>query len=153
MWHFTLHLYILHLTTHIPPVSVSTYTHTYSDSSFRLHYNTCSPPTTQDRIVSRAGCGCKQLDNIPKMGLETTLRHFGASVLSIRLARLPDVVCGFSPHYNNNVNLDTSTLTVQIHCRFIVLSHWETRPPAPWPYITLSHVILILSQRIFAPFW
>ena len=29
-------------------------------------------------------------------------------------------------------------VTVRIHDDFIVLPHWETRPPAPWPDITLS---------------
>ena len=28
---------------------------------------------------------------------------------------------------------------------FIVLPHCETRPPAPWPHILLSHIILTLS--------
>ena len=30
-------------------------------------------------------------------------------------------------------------VTVRTHCDFIVLSHWGTRPPAPWPDIPLSH--------------
>ena len=33
---------------------------------------------------------------------------------------------------------------------FIMLSHWKTRPPAPWPDIALSHIILTLNQLVFA---
>ena len=36
-----------------------------------------------------------------------------------------------------------------IHGEFIVLSHWETRPPAPWPNIPLSHIILIVCLLLF----
>ena len=31
------------------------------------------------------------------------------------------------------------------HCTLMV-PHWETRPPAPWPDISLSRIILTLSQ-------
>ena len=31
--------------------------------------------------------------------------------------------------------------------RLYSAAHWETRPPAPWPYIALSHIILTLSHH------
>ena len=36
------------------------------------------------------------------------------------------------------------------HGDFKVLSQWETRPPASWPDIPLSHTILTLSQPVLA---
>ena len=36
------------------------------------------------------------------------------------------------------------------HGDFTVLPHWETRPPAWWPDIPLSHIILRQSQPVFA---
>ena len=33
-------------------------------------------------------------------------------------------------------------LTLPIHCHFIVLLHWEIRPPEPSPDIPLSHIVL-----------
>ena len=35
---------------------------------------------------------------------------------------------------------------VHTHGDFIVLAHWESRPPASWPGIPLSHIILTLSH-------
>ena len=37
-------------------------------------------------------------------------------------------------------------VTLRTHGAFIVLPHWETRPPAPW----LSHLILTLSQPVLS---
>ena len=44
-------------------------------------------------------------------------------------------------------------VTVHTHDDFIALSHWETRPPAPWPGITLSYIILTLSQPVLDNEW
>ena len=38
-------------------------------------------------------------------------------------------------------------------CDFIVLSHWETRPPAAWSDIPLNHIILTLSQPVLVIFF
>ena len=37
-------------------------------------------------------------------------------------------------------------MTVRTHVNFIVLPHWETKLPAPWPDIPLSHIILTLAD-------
>ena len=34
---------------------------------------------------------------------------------------------------------------VHIHDEFIVLPHWESRPPTPCPHISLGEIILILT--------
>ena len=39
-------------------------------------------------------------------------------------------------------------MTVRIHIDFIVLPHWDIRPPAPWRAILLSDIILTLSQQV-----
>ena len=36
------------------------------------------------------------------------------------------------------------------HGDFIVLSHWDNRPPAPRPAIPLRHIILTLSRPVLA---
>ena len=41
-------------------------------------------------------------------------------------------------------------VTARTHGIFIVLPHWETRPPAPWCDIPLSHIILTQSQQVLA---
>ena len=41
-------------------------------------------------------------------------------------------------------------VTVRTHDDFIVLPHWNTRLPAWWPAIPLSHIILTLNQPVFA---
>ena len=38
-------------------------------------------------------------------------------------------------------------MTVHAHGDFIVLPHWKTRPPAAWPDIPLSHIILHWSNQ------
>ena len=43
-------------------------------------------------------------------------------------------------------------VTIRTPGDFIMLSHWNTRPPAPWPAVSLSHIILILSQLVLALF-
>ena len=41
-------------------------------------------------------------------------------------------------------------VSVHTHGDFIVLPHWATRPPAPWPDILLSHIFLTLSHPVLA---
>ena len=42
-------------------------------------------------------------------------------------------------------------VTARTHDDFIILPHWKTRPPAPWPDITRDHIIPTLSQPIPCP--
>ena len=44
-------------------------------------------------------------------------------------------------------------VTVHTHGDFIVLLHCKIRPPAPWIDSPLSHIILTLSQPVFALSW
>ena len=41
-------------------------------------------------------------------------------------------------------------VTVHLHGDLIVLSHWDIMPPAPWPAIPLSLIILPLSWPVLA---
>ena len=37
-------------------------------------------------------------------------------------------------------------VTMDTHDEFLVLHHWEARPPAPWPDIPFSHTLLTLES-------
>ena len=41
-------------------------------------------------------------------------------------------------------------VTVDTYSDFIVLPHWDTGPPAPWPGLPLSHIILALSHPVLS---
>ena len=56
--------------------------------------------------------------------------------------------CFASSQHLRSYQYEHRLMAVHTHDDFIVLPHWETRPPGSGPDIPLSHIILTLSQPI-----
>ena len=128
--------------------SRSVHAHTAPGSGCaHVHWSSRKINTRHQRACVPSNSACAHLVDKPTMRITwqtTGLRLYSAMVFGGWL--VVGVLC--SGNIKGQHQERYWLVTVCTHGDFTVLPYWQTRQPAPWPDIRLSHIMLTLNQPV-----